>query len=81
MQEVVDATLLEKVETSIESNKSLQMLDIRIEHIRVVEAVLKGAQRNTSLKRLTIRSYDHLKTSADELRRVRPELELHECMW
>ena len=32
MQEVVDATLLEKVETSIESNKSLQMLDIDIEH-------------------------------------------------
>jgi len=86
VQEVVDATLLEKVETSIESNKSLQMLDIDIEHsISVVEAVLKGAQRNTSLKKLTIRrSYDQLhlnlcKTAAadDELRRVRPELELH----
>ena len=82
MQEVVDATLLEKVETSIESNKSLQMLDIRIEHIRVVEAVLKGAQRNTSLKKLTIRrrSYGQMHltaAAADELRRVRPELELH----
>ena len=76
MQEVVDATLLEKVETSIENNKSLQMLDIRIEHSIsvVVEAVLKGARGNTSLKRLTIvRSYDqqHLTAAAaDELRRV-----------
>ena len=80
MQEVVDATLLEKVETSIESNKSLQMLDIDIEHIRVVEAVLKGARGNTSLKKLTIkRSYDqqHLTAAVDELRRGRPELELH----
>ena len=77
MQEVVDATLLEKVETSIESNKSLQMLYIDIEHIRVVEAVLKGAHRNTSLKKLNIRrwSYD-LTAAVDELRRVRPELEL-----
>ena len=67
MQEVVDATLLEKVETSIESNKSLQMLDIDIEHSRVVEAVLKGARGNTSLKKLTIRrSYDqqHLTAAA-----------------
>ena len=79
MQEVVDATFLEKVETSIESNKSLQMLHIDIEHSGVEEAVLKGAQRNTSLKRLIIRwSSDHLKTAADELRRVRPELELRE---
>ena len=78
MQEVVDATLLEKVETSIESNKSLQMLDIDIKHSRVVEAVLKGARGNTSLKKLTIRrrSYDHLKTAAAELQQVRPELEL-----
>ena len=79
VQEVVDATLLEKVETSIESNKSLQMLDIYAKHSRVVEAVLKGARGNTSLKKLTRRrSYDelHLKTAADELRRVRPELEL-----
>ena len=85
MQEVVDATLLEKVETSIESNKSLQMLYIHIKYSRVVEAVLKGARGNTSLKKLTIRrrSYGllHLKTAAaDELRRVRPELELHECV-
>ena len=81
MQEVVDATLLEKVETSIESNKSLQMLDIDIEHSGVEEAVLKGARGNTSLKKLTIReqSYDqlHLTAATDELRRVRPELELH----
>ena len=81
MQEVVDATLLEKVETSIESNKSLQMLDIYTKHSGVGEAVLKGARGNTSLKRLTIwRSYvqQHLKTAAadDELRRVRSELEL-----
>ena len=83
MQEVVDATLLENVETSIESNKSLQMLDIYAKHSHVVEeAVLKGARGNTSLKKLTIRRcYDqqHLKiaAAADELRRVRPELELH----
>ena len=56
VQEVVDATLLEKVETSIESNKSLQMLDIYIKHSRVEEAVLKGARGNTSLKKLTIRA-------------------------
>ena len=80
VQEVVDATLLEKVETSIESNKSLQMLDIDIEHSGVEEAVLKGARGNTSLKKLAIwRSYDqqHLTAAVDELRRVRPELELH----
>ena len=82
MQEVVDATLLEKVETSIESNKSLQMLHINIEHSGVEEAVLKGAHGNTSLKKLTIRrrSYDqmHLNAAAaaDELQQVRPELEL-----
>ena len=83
VQEVVDATLLEKVETSIESNKSLQMLYIRVVegvHSGVEEAVLKGARGNTSLKKLTIdRSYDklHLIAAADdELRRVRPELEL-----
>ena len=80
MQEVVDTTLLEKVETSIESNKSLQMLDIYFKlSIGVVEAVLKGARGNTSLKKLTIRqSYDqHLKTAAAELRQVRPQLKLH----
>ena len=85
VQEVVDATLLEKVETSIESNKSLQMLDIRIKHSRVVKAVLKGARGNTFLKKLTIeQSYGqmHLNAAAaDELRRVRPELELHECRY
>ena len=82
MQEVVDATLLEKVETSIESHKSLQMLYIRNTHSSVEEAVLKGARGNTSLKKLTIEQKYiahnlHLKTAAaDELRRVRPELEL-----
>ena len=54
MQEVVDATLLEKVATSIESNKSLQMLYIYIKHSGVVEAIRKGARGNTSLKKLTI---------------------------
>ena len=73
----MDATLLEKVATSIESNKSLLMLYI---NSGVVEAVLKGARGNTSLKKLTIghtiESYyqQHLKT---ELRQVRPQLELH----
>ena len=69
----MDATLLEKVETSIESNKSLQMLFIFIRHSNgVVEAVLKGACGNTSLKKLTIgRSYGqkHLKT-VNELRQT-----------
>ena len=76
MQEVVDAALLEKVETSIESNKSLQMLHIFIEHIGVVEAVLKGARGNTSLKKLTIKQCYDLKAAAAELQQVRPELEL-----
>ena len=82
----MDATLLEKVETSIESNKSLQMLYINNEHSSCVveEAVLKGARGNTSLKKLTIRSnyqqhhfiapYLH---HAAALRQVRPQLELH----
>ena len=71
----MNAALLEKVETSIESNKSLQMLYIYIEHSRVVKAVLKGACGNTSLKKLAIRrSHDHL--AAAELRQVRPQLEL-----
>ena len=79
----MDAALLEKVETSVESNKSLQMLHIFIDHNGVVEAMLKGARGNTSLKKLTIkRSYgqQHLKTvktAAAELRQVRPQLELH----
>ena len=76
----MDAALLEKVATSIESNKSLQMLHIFIElSIGVVEAILKGACGNTSLKKLTIgQSYgkQHLKT-VNELRQVRPQLELH----
>ena len=45
--DVVDATLLEKVKSSIERNKSLQILDICTEHDNVVEAVLKGARGNT----------------------------------
>ena len=80
MQEVVDATLLEKVETSIENNKSLQMLDTRNTHSSVVEAVLKGACGNTSLKMLIISRSDRkqhlIAAAADELQRVRPELEL-----
>ena len=79
----MDATLLEKVETSIESNKSLQMLYIHIKHsIGVVEAVLKGAHGNTSLKKLAIglsygqRQLNTVKTAAAELRQVRPQLEL-----
>ena len=74
----MDATLLEKVETSIESNKSLQMLYIYIEHSGVVEAVLKGARGNTSLKKLTIgRCYGQQLKTVNELRQVRPQLELH----
>ena len=75
MQEVVDAVLLEKVKTSIERNKSLQMLDIDRVHDSVVDAVLKGARGNTSLKKLIISSDDQLKAAA-ELRHVRPQLEL-----
>ena len=83
MQEVGDATLLEKVATSIESNKSLQMLQIYIKHSSgVAEAVLKGARGNTSLKKLTIKQcygQQHLntvKTAAAALRQVRPQLQL-----
>ena len=78
MQEVVDATLLEKVETSIESNKSLQMLYIYIKHSIgvVLEAVLKGARGNTSLKKLTIKRCYDLNAATAELRQVRPQLEL-----
>ena len=77
MQEVVDATLLEKVETSIERNKSLQMFDTVIDHGDVVAAILKGARGNTFLKQLTIRYHDreHLEAAAAaELRQVRPQL-------
>ena len=81
MQEVVDATLLEKVKTSIERNKSLQMLYIASLHEGVVDAVLKGVRGNTSLKKLTIHVrllylQLHLKAAAAELRHVRPQLEL-----
>ena len=76
MQEVVDATLLEKVATSIESNKSLQMLDIYIEHSGVVEAILKWARGNTSLKKLAIKQSYDLNAAVAELRQVRPQLEL-----
>ena len=78
----MDATLLEKVKTSIEGNKSLQMLYIYIDHSLVVEAIFRGARGNTSLKKLTIGRYygqQHLntvKTAAAELRQVRPQLEL-----
>ena len=80
VQKVVDATLLEKVKTSIERNKSLQMLYIDIEH-NVAEAILKGACGNTSLKKLTVYVrllylQLHLKAAAAELRHVRPQLEL-----
>ena len=81
MQVVRDATLLNKVEMSIERNKSLQMLYIDIGHGgSMVDAVLKGACGNTSLKKLTIRLYfdqKHIKAAAVELRQVRPQLELH----
>ena len=80
MQEVVDATLLEKVEASIERNKSLQMLDMGTDHGDVVAAILNGARGNTSLKQLTIllhdRDQERLKdAAAAELRQVRPQLE------
>ena len=81
MQELVNATLLEKVETSIERNKSLQMLGIYIEHGSVVESILKGARGNTSLKQLnmhllSIPDMSHLKTAVAELHQVRPQLEV-----
>ena len=81
MQGVVDATLLNKVETSIERNKSLQMFNMYIRHDGVVEAVLKGVRGNTSLKKLTLlcSSYFHqmdLKAAAADLQQVRPQLEL-----
>ena len=79
MQGVVDATLLNKVETSIERNKSLQMLDIYFVHGSVVDAILKGALGNTSLKKLTVQlssGKKHIKVAATQLRQVRPQLEL-----
>ena len=82
MQEVVNATLLEKVKTSIERNKSLQKLCTLIDHGGVMDAILKGARGNTSLKQLTIqlpyRDQERLKAAAAaaaaELRQVRPQL-------
>ena len=83
MQEVVDATLLEKVKTSIERNKLLQKLYMCFDHSNVVDAILKGARGNTFLKQLTIKLAYHdrerLKAAAAaaaELRQVRPQLEL-----
>ena len=82
VQTVVDATLLKKVKTSIERNKSLQMLGIYIGHSGVVEAILKGARGNTSLKQLnmqllSIPDMSHLKTAVAELHQVRPQLEVN----
>ena len=63
------------------------MLYIYINHSRMVEAILKGACGNTSLKKLTIQMFsDHLNTVAAELQKVRPQLELdvlyvkHSCV-
>ena len=79
MQEVVDATLLNKVRTSIERNTSLQMLYICIQHVGVEKAILKGACGNTSLKKLTIvlsSVQEHHEAVAAELQQVRSQLEL-----
>ena len=81
VQEVDDATLLRKVETAIASNHSLQMLRAKWIADSIVEAVLKGACRNISLKELAIRVFthdqEHLKPTAAELRRVRPQLKFY----
>ena len=82
---MVDATLLEKVKTSIERNKSLQMLYMWTDHGGVEDAILKGARGSTSLKQLTIQlpyNYQkHLKAAAAaaaaELQQVRPQLKLY----
>ena len=81
VQEVVDAALLEKVKTSIQRSNSLQMLHIVSVHYDMVEAVLKGACGNTSLKKLVIRLLSehwqqHLKAATAELQQIRPQLEL-----
>ena len=77
----VDATLLRRVETAIASNIALQMLKVVGIADSIVDAVLKGACRNSSLKELYIPVYyddrAHLKAAAAaaaELRRVRPQL-------
>ena len=75
MQGVIDATLMNKVITSIERNKSLQMLDMHIRHDGVAEAVLKGARGNTSLKKLTVHPYSWQEHAAAHLLQVRPQLE------
>ena len=81
MQEVVNAALLKKVKTSIERNKSLQMLRTWTDHGGVGDAILNGAHGNTSLKQLTIQLLYYVrecrKAAAAELRQVRPHLELH----
>ena len=57
------------------------MLAISIRHNGLVEAILKGAHGNTSLKRLDVQLFtvveEHVKAAAAELRQVRPQLELH----
>ena len=77
VQEVDDATLLRKVETAIASNHSLQMLKMKHIANSIIEAVLKGACRNISLKELhvlvLVPDTAHLKAAA-ELQRVRPQL-------
>ena len=86
VQEVVNATLLEKVQTSIERTKSLQMLYIHINHASVMDTILKGARENISLKRLIIwlslpdQDVVCLKAAAGKLRQVRPRLEL-QFLW
>ena len=79
VQEVDDATLLRKVETAIASNHSLQMLKVKRIANFIVEAILKGACRNSSLKELYIPVLTHgqarhMAAAAAELRRVRPQL-------
>ena len=81
VQEVDDATLLRKVETAIASNHSLQMLKVERIAPSIIEAVLKGACRNSSLKELYIRVFTRVQArhmaaaaAAAELRRVRPQL-------
>ena len=75
----MDATLLRKVETAIASNHSLQMLKVVDIANSIVEAVLKGACRNISLKELAIWVFTrgqerHMVATAAELQRVRPQL-------
>ena len=77
-----DATLLSKVESSIASNHSLQMLKVVCIAHSIVEVILKGACRNISLKELDIQVVSphdraHLKAAADELWQVRPQMNFH----